>query len=403
MVLQVLDTRPTASGGLPVRAWHGCCEAGARMGARPVKNSMIARDRAAPTLGPRTPHVRPLATASYSLLLLSLVAGAGCVDPGASSDEDWVLLTEDEPSALLSVWSAGDSDVWAVGGDDREESEQGPLVLHHDETGWQRLEAGVRDVDLWWVFGFAGGPVLLGGSAGTILRARSGQLEEPFSTPSAGIVFGMWGAAPEDVWAVGQTPEREGFVWHFDGTAWSDVPLPAGLDGAGPLFKVSGRSADDVWMCGADGVVLRFRDGGPLERVDLVDGSGSRVTATLLSIGLNSERVVVAGGDASGVVYEHDGAGWTAATLPTDPGGLWRGVAMNDDDAFVVGDRGQAMRRLPGGSWSFDEPQLTGESLHAAWLDPGGTLWAVGGKFTGQPTSDGVLIRRGGAVPEVTR
>lgn len=325
----------------------------------------------------------------------------GCGGRGGAPDEDWVLLTEDEPSALLSVWSAGAGGVWAVGGDDRAEGEEGPLVLHHGATGWQRLDPGVRDVDLWWVFGFAGGPVFLGGSAGTILRARSGQLEEPFSTPSAGIVFGMWGATPDDVWAVGQTPERGGFVWRFDGTGWREVPLPDGLGGAGPLFKVNGRSADDVWMCGADGVVLRFRDGGPLERVEIGDGAGSRVTETLLSIGVNSERVVVAGGDASGVLYEHDGAGWAAADLPIDPGGLWRGVAMNDDDAFVVGDRGQSMRRLPGGSWAFEEPRLTEESLHAAWLDPEGTLWAVGGKFTGQPMSDGVLIRRGGAVPEV--
>jgi hypothetical protein len=336
-----------------------------------------------------------------ALLLVCMAAGPGCADPGAASDEDWVLLTEDEPSALLSVWSAGDSDVWAVGGDDRAETEQGPLVLHHDGTGWRRLDAGVRDVDLWWVFGFAGGPVFLGGSAGTILRVRSGQPEEPFSTPSAGIVFGMWGAAPDDVWAVGQTPERDGFVWHFDGTGWSDVPLPAELDGSGPLFKVNGRSSDDVWMCGADGVVLRWRGGGPLEQLALIDESGSRVTASLLSIGMNSERVVVAGGDASGAMYEHDGATWAAATLPPGAGALWRGVAMNDDDAFVVGDLGLAMRRRPGGSWAFEEPQLTGESLHAAWLDQGGTLWAVGGKFTGQPTSDGVLIRRGGAVEEV--
>ena len=167
------------------------------------------------------------------------------------------------------------------------------------------------------------------------------------------------------------------------------------------MFKVSGRSAGDVWMCGADGLVLRWRGGGPLEQVALADASGARVTAPLLSIGMNSERVVVAGGDAGGVVYEHDGAGWAAATLPADPGGLWRGVAMNEDEAFVVGDLGLAMRRGPGGSWSFEEPQLTGQSLHAAWLDEGGTLWAVGGQFTGQPTSDGVLIRRGGAVEEV--
>lgn len=372
----------------------------------PVKNSPAPpRDRAAPpTLGRRRPHVRQAATTSHSALLLASLAlapGPGCDGTDAASDASWGLLTEDEPSALLSVWSAGDSDVWAVGGDDRAESEQGPLVLHHDGTEWQRLDAGVRDVDLWSVFGFAGGPVLLGGSAGTILRVRSGQREETFPTPSAGIVFGLWGAAPDDVWAVGQTPEREGFVWHFDGTGWSDVPLPTQLDGAGTVFKVSGRSADDVWMCGADGVVLRWRDGGPLEQVALGDESGSRVTATLLSIGMNSERVVVAGGDASGTIYEHDGAGWAAASLPAAPGGLWRGVAMNDDAAFVVGDLGLAMRRRPGGSWAFEEPQLTGESLHAAWLDPGGTLWAVGGKFTGQPTSDGVLIRRGGTVPEV--
>ena len=111
--------------------------------------------------------------------LLAVMVGLGACNgddqaaaPDAGEPVEWALLTEEEPSALLSVWSASEDDVWVVGGDDRTESEHGPLVLHYDGAAWARLDPGVRDVDLWWVFGFPGGPVFFSGSGAYSLMMR---------------------------------------------------------------------------------------------------------------------------------------------------------------------------------------------------------------------------------------
>ena len=55
----------------------------------------------------------------------------------------------------------------------------------------------------------------------------------------------VWGAAPNDVWAVGDL----GAISHWNGTGWSQVQV-----GTFPylpfLKKVHGSSADDVWAVG---------------------------------------------------------------------------------------------------------------------------------------------------------
>ena len=130
------------------------------------------------------------------LFLAALLSACGDDDSGGT----WQIVHDDLEGALLSVWGSSATDIWAVGGDPTEAST--PMVIHFDGTTWERLDPGTQG-DLWWVFGFAGGPVYMGGAGGRILRYQDGVFTL-MTTPDTGLtVFGIWGASPSDVWAVG--------------------------------------------------------------------------------------------------------------------------------------------------------------------------------------------------------
>jgi hypothetical protein len=311
------------------------------------------------------------------------VLGACGGDDGAS----WAVVIEGQRAVLLSVWSGSATDVWVVGGDPRDGT--GPIVEHYDGGGWTKLDTGQRTVDLWWVTGFAGGPVFMSGSNGTILRYQNGAFEK-LPTPGNFVVFGMWGAAPNDVWAVGGNFSGGGFIWRFNGTAWSAFPnVPADITSQGTCWKVNGRAADDVWISATNGTTLHW-NGSTLDREDVP------VEASLLSVAGNAERFVTVGGASDGVLYENDGSGWKSA-LPRG-GSRLTGVAVSADQAYAVGQFGTVLGRDKSGKWSTEKPRVTDQDLHAAWIDQSGGAWAVGGHYDTPPMSAGVLIHKGDPV-----
>lgn len=326
----------------------------------------------------------------WLLLSLLLAPALGCGGGGDDDDggdgESWQVVGQDQPAALLSVWGTSAQDVWAVGGDPGDG--QGPLVLHYDGSAWTRLDSGKREADLWWVFGFEGGPVFMSGDGGTILRYEDGEFT-PLETPGLSIVFGMWGAAPDDLWAVGgNLGGGSGFVWRFDGETWAEVEQPEEMNGTDTVWKVSGLASDDVWMSATAGKTLHW-NGASLD-FEAVPGTDASFT----SIAGNSERFVAVGGQQDGAIYENAGEGWEPA-LSGEPE-LLTGVAVSSDAAYAVGRYGRVLRRESDG-WT-GEPQSTEESLHAVWIDPDGGVWAVGGNFEISPTSSGVMIHKGDSV-----
>jgi hypothetical protein len=307
-------------------------------------------------------------------------AGDGAGD-GGGQEVSWQLLREQEPAALLSVWGTSANDVWVVGG--RTQS-TGPVLLHLDDSGWERLDAGRPDIDLWIVFGFEGGDVYFGGSDGAILRHRDGAVET-VTTPPGGTLFGLWGSSPEDMWAVGDDGAGGGIVWHLEGGEWVDVPLPEGV--TGQVFKVHGQAADDVWFACAGGVTLHW-DGAQLERVE------TGTTSPLFSIVTTPDTAIAVGGvDGQGEILENAGAGWEIrdATVPVP----WRGTAAAGETAVAVGEQGAVAERTADG-WTVSSQTLVELDFHAAWVDPDGGLWGVGGIFDAAvATSEGFLLYRG--------
>lgn len=319
---------------------------------------------------------------SRALVGIAVLSACG----GDGSSGSWTLVADAQPSALLSVWAANENDVWVVGG--------GALVEHYDGTGWTKKDTK-QSADLWWVKGFDDGTVFVSGAQGTILRyTTTSDTFEKLTTPGNGIVFGMWGAAPNDVWAVGGSASGGGggFVWHFDGTMWTPATgIPGDIATSGTCWKVNGLAANDMWISGTNGLTLHW-NGTTFERMDIPDAQAEQ--ESLFSVGVSSKRAITVGGAFTGVLYENDGSGWKSA-IPTG-GAILSGVAVSEDAAYAVGQGGTILRR-GSSSWSTEKP-VTHENLHAAFIDSAGGVWVVGGKFDSSPTKNGVLLHKGTAL-----
>lgn len=299
----------------------------------------------------------------------------------------WELVHEDLPGALLSVWGTSATDVWAVGGD----VGSGPEVLHYDGTAWDRIDTGHTGA-LWWVFGFEGGPIYVGGEGGAILR-YDGATFTPMTTPGTDTVFGIWGTSPDDVWAVGGASDATGgFAWRLEGDAWVPEPsLPADVPTSAAIWKVFGRSASDVWLVGSNGVSLHW-DGNGLTHGDTGIGS------SLFTVSANDARFAAVGGLGNGLIVENEGDGWHNVTPDGSLLGLSGVVLGPDESGYAVGQYGQILVRDASG-WRVDDTAVeVAQNLHAVWRDPDGGVWAVGGQTFTIPLTDGVLVHRGGPV-----
>lgn len=329
--------------------------------------------------------------------LLVALLGAGC----PSSDAEWTEVSEGLPEALLSVAGTSASDVWAVGAD----KGRGPLVLHFDGDAWARVETGHRG-HLWWVHAFAPDDVLAGGQNGAILH-YDGSTWTRQDTPGLGreTVFGIWGASPDDAFAVGGFGGRAGFIWHYDGTTWTplalppDMPLAANGDWPG-LFKVWGDATGRVWVVGGGGLMLRSEDGSRFEVVE-TPTEDTLFTIAGATDGAGAARHLVAVGGAANcsLLQATDGA-FEDASPAAAP--LLQGVAVRaDGSAWASGFQGAIYRRQGTGAWQEIDHglDLSVGSLHATWIDPEGGVWMVGGSVLDPSLDAGAILHFGGAVP----
>jgi hypothetical protein len=324
----------------------------------------------------------------FAILLLAFSA---CPPPPPPAPQ-WAIVAEKLPNALLSVWGTSASDVWTVGSDTGDG--KGPLVLHFDGTSWERKETGSTG-DLWWVFGFADGPVYVGGEGGKILRYRNGTFTR-LTTPGTAVVSGIWGATPDDVWAVGAESggARGAFAWRLRGgdTFENAQGFPPDLVNTDAIWKVWGRTANDVWLVGSAGKTLHW-DGTAFTQVSAGTGEA------LFTVHANSKGFVAVGGFGTGKLVENVGAGWVNVA----PSGVQAlvGVWLTETEGFAVGQYGSVYAQGDAG-WTEQTTGFTfSQSLHSVWVDPSGGVWAAGGNVLTIPLKDGVLVHRGPAVPEV--
>ncbi len=331
-----------------------------------------------------------------SIALAACIPLAASCGPDDDAQPEWAAVLQAPGAALLSVHGTTASDVWAVGADNGD----GPLAVHWDGRAWHTLDTSGIRADLWWVHATDGGDVFAAGSDATILRIADDGISR-MTTPGLGAdtVFGLWAAAPNDMYAVGSRAARNGFIWHYDGTAWTslllptDIPVDESSDIPG-LFKVWGASADDVWAVGGGGLVLRGNAQDGFERVE------APTLERLFTVHAAHDEVVMVGGSASGVaLYAQDDApdptqdGALTADAIAAP--LLQGAWIDDGGtAWAVGLAGAVFARNDD-QWTQVDTDLTldVQSLHAVWTDPSGDVWAVGGNVLTSDLNAGVVVR----------
>lgn len=329
-----------------------------------------------------------------SASILGLAAITGCPAPEPQSPQaDWNVVLSGLPGGLLSVSGTASDDVYVVGAD----SGDGPSIYHYDGTAWTKLNTAASG-GLWWITDrLVDDSFFMVGDGGLALRYRPASgVFETMETPGSVRLFGVWGMQANNVYAVGgdvESADTSGVIWHFDGTSWSAQDLSGvNPDGVPVLFKVWGRSDNEVYAVGSNNTVLRF-DGTSWTRIPPPADA-----ETFFTVHGNDTLVVAVGGSQSGTIVEAVAGSFGDVT----PAGTLQvnGVFVTSSgDAAAVGLEGTVTLRR-NGIWA-DAP--TGLNLdarldfHGAWIDLDGGVWAVGGNIIGEPQTDGIVVYYGTA------
>jgi hypothetical protein len=152
------------------------------------------------------------------------------------------------PSWLVDIWGSGANDVFAVGANG---ANTDPNLIHFDGGAWSDWSDRVRPFVpvVSGVWGSGAGDVYATG--GTKVLHYNGATWSDSGLVTTHTMVAIWGSSASDVFAAGS----EGAMFHFDGTAWTQMMIPAGttiptdvqwtkLYGTGPhdVYAVGGRT-----------------------------------------------------------------------------------------------------------------------------------------------------------------
>lgn len=333
--------------------------------------------------GPRVARALPLLCA-----LAGLAALGGCASDdgqgadGAATAEGWSTLGEDLPTGpVMALARAGDSLVTSGG-----QAVDGVLMTSADDGATFEVAALPRAVSMLnWVHGWPGGEAVAVGHAGDVLWRDPASGAWVADSLGADIeLWGVWGASPGEVWAVGgevRTPliDYRPSVWRHGGAygvdgSWEEVALPELSRGDNlRIFKLAGHAAADVMAVGSLGVSLRW-DGAAWQEVST--GTGTRLSTVRATQG---GGFVAVGGAGTGKVLRYTGGAWSV--LAETNFGLSGVTELPDGRLVVAGEFGNAaIVDLEGGVQALDP--VVADVLHFAEYDAQtGQLFAGGGNF----------------------
>ncbi len=236
---------------------------------------------------------------------------------------------------------------------------------------WSIVASGSGS-DLRAVWGAAPNDVWAVGDGGAALH-WNGAVWSPTFTGTGASLTGVWTAHASDAWAVGNNPgDGSPVVLRWDGVRWAPAMMP--LRGRTSLRGVWGGGPDIVWIVGAaeppDASVTRW--------------DGARWTPEFIGAMRPPDFARIAGASAADV--------WAAGEGPfafhRTPGG-WeppvmapRGLTLNGalcvtrDGALWAASTTNVVLRYAGAAWTSYPLELT--AVRGLWCGQANAVWAVG-------------------------
>jgi len=278
-----------------------------------------------------------------------LAAGKGLEVLSRGPTEPWIRESQDDVRAglpgdghdlvLRGIWGPRDDDLVLVG--------DGGVVVRFDGTTWRRLKTGLAE-DLRGVSGSrVRGAVAVGSHGGVYALEAEGvrALHEPVGRALNGIGH----VSGDTLVAVGDG----GTVLRVDGDGVTREEAPTDAD----LLAV-----DPPWAVGRGGVVLHRRGKGSWQRVD------TPTDAALHGVRELGDGSALAVGEG-GVALRLRASGVQRLSPPTER--TLRAVAVYDDTAVVVGDRGLVLSyRARSGEWSREQVPFEANLYAVRGLSP---------------------------------
>lgn len=143
-------------------------------------------------------------------------------------------------------------------------------------------------------------------------------------SPPSGLIYGMWGSSPNDVWAVGGGTGIYN-LFHYNGSEWK---VWSGIGGV--LESIYGFAKNDVWMGGNDGRIYHF-DGIKWSLTFTYKPEGTYISAITDIWGSSSKNIF-----AVGVLAKDDGTDTFQSFLLHYNGRNWNVIYNSDFDAQFV-------------------------------------------------------------------
>jgi hypothetical protein len=162
-------------------------------------------------------------------------------------------------ATVTGFWGTAD-DLWLIGDNSNQVKWQLGLTMHGTRPAGSKGELTWKEVDsqssvvLQSMWGAGPNDLWAVGDKGTIRHISNGSSTqwEIVASGTSETLHSVWGSAANDVWAVGES----GTILHFDGVSWKPSVGSFPINKKRPhLYGVWGSAANDVWIVG-DGVAL---------------------------------------------------------------------------------------------------------------------------------------------------
>ena len=244
----------------------------------------------------------------------------------------WTQVQSTVTFGLNAVWGSGPSDVWAAGASS--------TVLHYDGSKWNQVATPPGYYSYNALSGTSAQDVWLAGPAAILHYDGSKWVSGAANLSLSQYFYDVWAAGDNDVWLVGDSGAQ-----HFDGKTWQRQTISNTFS---PQMHVFGYGPKDVYI--ATG---RYTSGGELQHYDgtawstvPLDGGVSLTSLTnLAAAGKDGKGGVFLLG-VTGKVLRYQGASctqncWSSSDLPGLPLLSVMGVAAaGEGDVWAVGDNG---------------------------------------------------------------